>query len=147
MVGFCSESRFFRIGMIGFVAGEQRGSVLHIPSCYAGIDLRCVQAYKRRGNILFVKTSSPSSSHVILSTNYSVGGVEYPAGQPVPRELVRPDHLAALEVRPGARRERRTSGSVANFVPGVSYPIGADGLPARRKPTPPKSGLLRLGVR
>jgi hypothetical protein len=81
-----------------------------------------------------MKTSSPPSQHVILSVNYSVGGVEYPAGRPVPRDLVQPHHLSEYEVRPDAPRKRRASGT-ANFVPGVSYPIGPDGPPIRTEET------------
>ena len=45
MVGFCSELRSFQSGTIGLPAGERRNSVLHIPSFYAGIDLRSAEDY------------------------------------------------------------------------------------------------------
>ena len=76
-----------------------------------------------------MKTPSQSAPEtVILRVNYSVEGVEYPAGRPMPRNLVRPEHLAAYEEREGPSRER-IAGRAANFALGVSYPIGPDGLP------------------
>ena len=74
------------------------------------------------------------SPHVILTTNYLANGIEYPAGKPVPREVVRPDHLKELEVRPGTQREWSAGGS-GQFVPGVSYQFGPDGLPVRTPET------------
>ena len=82
-----------------------------------------------------MKVSSPPSPHVILSENYIAGGVSYPRGTPVPRELVQPHHLREYEVRPGAPRKHRGTG-VGNFVPGVHrYLIDEDGQPVRTAET------------
>ncbi len=75
-----------------------------------------------------ISASQPAPETVILRVNYSVEGTEYPAGRPMPRNLVRPEHLAAYEERPGTPRERGAIGP-ANFALGVSYPVGEDGLP------------------
>jgi hypothetical protein len=74
------------------------------------------------------------SEYVVLTDNYIVEGVQYPRGTPILRGLVAPHHLRDLEVRQGAPR-KVSAGGVANFVPGVSYPIGPDGAPVRTAET------------